>query len=254
MAGDAWSDDDLRAHAAACIRATGEPMDQDVFDRLAARMTYVAGDFGDDATYQRVGRAVAGARTPVFYLEIPPSLFATVVKGLTAAGLAATARLVIEKPFGHDLDSARALAAELHEYVDESQLFRIDHFLGEIGVPGAAHLRFATRCSNRCGTGTTCESVQITMAERFGVDDRGHFYDPVGALRDVVVNHLLQVLAAVAMEPPAGGDPAVLKDGVVGLFRAVSDADPGHYVRGQYEGYLDTPGSSRARPPRPSPP
>ncbi len=242
VAVDDWSVDQLVERARESIVASGEDLDEDVFERLAGRFSYVAGDFGDDATYGRVADAIKGAALPVFYLEIPPFLFGRVVKGLADAGLTKNARVVVEKPFGHDLESARALADELHESIREDQLYRIDHYLGKMGIDEIVYLRFANSIFEPVWNRNYVASVEITMAEDFGVEDRGHFYDPVGALRDVVVNHLMQVVSLCAMEAPARGDPQTVKDAQVGLFRAVKEADPSHYVRGQYDGYLSIDG------------
>jgi glucose-6-phosphate 1-dehydrogenase len=242
VAVDDWNVDQLRERARESIEGTGEQLDEEVFSSFASRLSYVSGDFQDPATYARVADAIDGATTPVFYLEIPPFLFGRVVAGLAEADLTKNARVVVEKPFGHDLQSARQLAAELHQYIDESQLYRIDHYLGKMGVEELVHLRFANSMLEPIWSRNYVSSVQITMAEDFGVEDRGHFYDPVGALRDVVVNHLMQVVSLCAMEAPARGDQRTIKDAQVTLFRSVKEADPAHYVRGQYDGYRDIDG------------
>lgn len=242
VAGDDWTMADLRSHARSAIEGTGLTVDDEVFDRLMARFSYVGGDFLADETYQQVAAAIGEASRPAFYLEIPPSLFGRVVAHLAQAGLTENARVIVEKPFGHDLASAKALNDDLHQYISEDQLYRIDHFLGKMPVEDILYLRFANQMLEPIWNRDHIQCVEVTMAENFGVADRGSFYDPVGCLRDVVQNHLLQVLSMVAMEPPAGEGTDIINDRKRDVFMAMPPADPAHYVRGQYEGYLDVVG------------
>ena len=244
VARDEWSAATLRDHARQAIEDSGETISEHVFQRLAERLSMVSGEYQDPETYDRVARAVEGRPSPAFYLEIPPSLFGRVVEGLAGAGLTKGARVAVEKPFGHDLASARALNAELHRYLEEWQIYRIDHFLGKEPTMDILFLRFTNAIFEPFWNRDHIQAIHITMAEDFGVDDRGSFYDPVGALRDVVQNHLLQVLGLIASEPPSVADADGIRDKRVEVFRAIPPADPQHYVRGQYDGYLSVPGVS----------
>jgi glucose-6-phosphate 1-dehydrogenase len=235
--------DDLLKRMRESIEAAEKPFDEKIFKRLADRVSYIQGDYKDPKTFEAVAQKLKGHEHPLFYLEIPPSLFAMVVEGLAKADLTEGARVVIEKPFGHDLESAKALNEELSVHLDEPQIFRIDHFLGKEPVMDILYLRFANTVFEPIWNRRYVNSIQITMGEPFGVEDRGSFYDPVGAMRDVVQNHLLQLVALIAMEPPTGGsDPDPVRDKKMDLFRAIPEADPQRCVRGQYEGYLDVEG------------
>src|SRR4051794_10020147 len=236
---DDWDDEALRKHAREAIAATVDDVDEGVFGRLAERLSYVQGDYADAATFRQVAAAIGEAKRPVFYLEIPPALFATVVHGLGEAGLTENAHLVIEKPFGHDLESARALNADLCAVLDERQILRIDHYLGKEPVMDIAYLRFANSVLEPVWNKEHVSHVQMTIAEDFGVDDRGRFYDAVGAMRDVIQNHAMQVLALVGMGPPTGNHHDSIRDKKLEFFKAMRTADPAKYVRGQYEGFRE---------------
>jgi glucose-6-phosphate 1-dehydrogenase len=234
--------DALQKHAHASIEAAVGTVDEAVFARLAARLDLVAGDYNDPGTFQRLKEKVADKGFLAHYLAVPPALFAIVARALGEIGLNTNARLVVEKPFGHDYASAQALNNDLHKWFPEQRLYRVDHFLGKEPIEELLVFRFANLVLEPIWNRNYVASIQITMAESFGVEDRGSFYDAVGALRDVVQNHLLQLLSYVTMEPPVSTEADALRDEKVKLLRAVVTPTADDLVRGQYDGYLQTPG------------
>jgi glucose-6-phosphate 1-dehydrogenase len=245
VASDDISVEKLIERARDAIGAAGEEVDGAVFDRLAGRLSYVSGDVTDGQLYNTLSDEIGSDYRPLYYLEMPPALFAPIVENLAKVDLLRQARVAVEKPFGHDLASALELNARLRAVLDEDQILRVDHFLGKQPVVELEYLRFANQGLAQVWDRHSVSEIQITMAEDFGVEDRGKFYDAVGALRDVVQNHLLQVLALATMEPPVGSSADDLNDKKAEVFRGMAPLDPARCVRGQYRGYTDVPGVKR---------
>ena len=244
-----WSVKQLRKRARDSVmqaaKDKGEKFDKAAFERFAARLQYVDGDYQDPATFAALKTALGKAKRPLHYLAIPPSLFGTVVQGLKQAGCADDARVVVEKPFGHDLASARELNRVLRSVFPDDAIFRIDHFLGKEAIMNILYFRFANSFLEPIWNRNNIASVEVTLAEQFGVEGRGAFYDSAGCLRDVIQNHLLQIVALLAMEPPAYQGFGAVHAEKAKVFQAMRPLTPDDVVRGQYRGYRSEPGVAK---------
>jgi glucose-6-phosphate 1-dehydrogenase len=244
MARAGWNLDKLKDRARDSVKNSGD-YDEASFAKLAALLRYVDGDYANPETFTKLKSAIGLAKSPIHYLAIPPSMFASVVQGLQKCGCSENARVIVEKPFGRDLASAQALDHTLHEVFDESSIFRIDHYLGKEAVQNLLYFRFANTFLEPIWNREYIHDIQITMAENFGVQGRGAFYEEVGAIRDVVQNHLLQVVTLLAMDAPVGHDSKTMQAEKLRIFRAMRPLDPKEVVRGQFRGYRDEKGVAK---------
>ena len=242
VAFEAWTVEQLRDRARDAIKTQFGAYDEVVFQRLSALLGYVSGDYRNAATFENLKGILQGRSHPLYYLAIPPSLFETVVQSLQAAGISAGARVMVEKPFGHDYQSAQHLNTVLRNVFEEDAIFRIDHYLGKESIQNILYFRFGNSILEPIWNRDRIASVQITMAENFGIKGRGKFYDEVGCLRDVIQNHLFQVLLLLGMEPPASGTSSDLADEKVQVLKSIRPLSKDSVLRGQFEGYLDEPG------------